>query len=179
MADCYSNYLRDAINDHLKGRTTYTAPATTYFALMTTAPTASGGGTEASGGAYARVAVTNNTTNWPASSGQTKSNGTAIDWGTATANLGTIVAIAEYDANTSGNLLTFASLTTPVTINIGAAVRGAGWWWHLPAGQHKRKPNTKCLFNTQAEPTSMPRFPPLQIRHPVKPQNPARYRWDD
>lgn len=119
MANCYSNYLRDKINDHLKGRTTYTAPATTYFALMTVAPTASGGGTEVTGGTYARVAVTNNTTNWPNSSGQTKSNGVAIDWGTATSNLGTIVAIAEYDASSSGNLLAFAALTTPVTVNTG------------------------------------------------------------
>jgi hypothetical protein len=119
MADCYSNYLRDKINDHLHGRTTYTAPATTYFALMTTAPTASGGGVEASGGVYARVAISNNTTSWPNSSGQTKSNGVAIDWGTATANLGTIVAIAEYDASSGGNLLTFALLATPVTVNSG------------------------------------------------------------
>ncbi len=119
MADCYSNYLRDLISSHLHGKTTFTAPATTYFALMTVAPTAAGGGTEASGGVYARVAVTNNTTNWPASSGQTQSNGVAIDFGTATANLGTIVAIAEYDAITSGNLITFAALTTSVTINSG------------------------------------------------------------
>lgn len=119
MADCYSNYLRDKINDHLHGRTTFTAPATTYFALMTVAPTASGGGTEASGGTYARVAITNNTTSWPASSGQTKTNGVAIDFGTATSNLGTIVAIAEYDAASGGNLLTFAALTTPVTIASG------------------------------------------------------------
>ncbi len=116
MADCYSNYLRDHIASHLHGKTTYTAPATTYFALMTVACTASGGGTEATGGTYARVAVTNNTTNWPASSGQTQSNGVAIDFGTATSGLGTIVQIAEYDAITSGNLLTFAALTTPVTI---------------------------------------------------------------
>ena len=119
MADCYSNYLRDLISSHLHGKTTFTAPATTYFALMTVAPTAAGGGTEATGGTYARVAVTNNTTNWPASSGQTQSNGVAINFGTATSNLGTIVAIAEYDAATSGNLLTFAALTTSVTINTG------------------------------------------------------------
>ena len=119
MADCYSNYLRDLISSHLHGKTTFTAPATTYFALMTVAPTAAGGGTEASGGTYARVAVTNNTTNWPASSGQTQSNGVAIDFGTATSNLGTIVAIAEYDASSAGNLLTFAALTTSVAINTG------------------------------------------------------------
>jgi len=119
MANCFSNYLRDKINDHLHGRTTYTAPATTYFALMTIAPTAAGGGVEAAGGTYARVAITNDTTSWPASVGQTKNNGVAINWGTATAHFGTIMAIAEYDAATGGNLLTFSPLATPVTVNSG------------------------------------------------------------
>lgn len=119
MADCYSNYLRDKVNDLIHGAVTLTPPGTTYFALMTVAPTASGGGTEATGGVYARVAITNNATSWPASSGQTKSNGIVINWGTATANLGTIVAIAEYDASSGGNLLTFALLATPVVVNIG------------------------------------------------------------
>lgn len=117
MADCYSNYLRDLINDIVHGATTIAA--TTYFALMTTAPSASGGGVEVSGGSYARVAVTNNATNWPASAGQTKQNATVINWGTATANWGTILAIAEYDASTAGHLLTFALLATPVTVNSG------------------------------------------------------------
>ena len=65
------------------------------------------------------MAVTNNTTNWPASSGQTKSNGLAINWGTATAAWGLVLAIAEYDASTGGNLLTFALLSTPVTVASG------------------------------------------------------------
>jgi hypothetical protein len=127
MADCYSNYLRDKINDHVHGGGDYTRPTTTYFALMTTMPTASGGGTEASGGSYARVAVTNNSTNWPASSGQAKTNGTAIVWGTQTTSLGTVLGIAEYDASTGGNLLTFALLNTSVTI-------AAGQPFDIPAG---------------------------------------------
>jgi hypothetical protein len=119
MSDCYSNYLRDKINDIVHGGTTIAA--TTYFALMTVAPTASGGGTEVTigVGSYARVSVTNNSSNWPNSSGQTKSNANAINWGTATGNWGTIVAIAEYDASTGGNLITFASLATAVTVNTG------------------------------------------------------------
>jgi hypothetical protein len=127
MADCYSNYLRDKINDHLHGGPSFTTPATTYFALMTAMPTASGGGTEATGGVYARVAVTNNATNWPASSGQAKTNGTAISWGTQTTSLGTVVGIAEYDASSGGNLLTFAPLNTSVTIS-------AGQPFDIPAG---------------------------------------------
>ena len=117
--DCYSNYLRDKINDHLHGGPDFVRPATTYFALMTVAPTASGGGTEVTGGTYARVAMINNAANWPVSSGQTKQNAAVINWGTATVGWGTIVAIAEYDALTAGNLLTFALLATPVVVAAG------------------------------------------------------------
>jgi len=45
-----SDYLEGKVLDHLLGRTTYTAPATVYVALYTSAPTDSGGGTEVSGG---------------------------------------------------------------------------------------------------------------------------------
>jgi hypothetical protein len=122
-----SNYLADKINDGMHGGTNYTQPATTYFALMTVMPTGSGGGTEVSGGSYARVAFTNNSTNWPASSGQTKTNATIIDFGTATAAWGTIVGVAEYDASSSGNLLSFGPLTA-------TRVVGSGDSFQIPAG---------------------------------------------
>jgi hypothetical protein len=132
MADCFSNYLRDKINDHIHGGPDFTRPGTTYWALMTAMPTASGGGTEASGGSYARVAFTN-TTNWSASSGQVKANATTISWGTLTATLGTIVGVAEYDASTGGNLLTFMPLNTAVSISAGQPFEipaaGASFGW--------------------------------------------------
>lgn len=57
-----------AILDALFGHTTL-GPATYYAAMMTVSPAGSGGGTEFSNaGSYARVAITNNTTNWPGSS---------------------------------------------------------------------------------------------------------------
>jgi hypothetical protein len=112
-----SNYLADKINDWLHGNTGgYTPVATTYFALMTAMPSASGGGTEVTGGSYARVAVTNNSTNWPASVNGVKSNGTAVTWPTPSADWGNVVGIAEYDASSGGNLLTFADLSPVVTI---------------------------------------------------------------
>lgn len=114
-----SNYLANNILDWLHGGTAFTLPTTTYFALMTSMPTGSGGGVEVSGGSYARVAVVNNSSNWPASVSQIKTNAVAIDWGTATANWGTIVGYAEYDASSGGNLLTFAFFASPVTITSG------------------------------------------------------------
>lgn len=114
-----SNYLSNKILDGMNGGTNYTQSATTYFALMTVSPTPAGGGTEVTGGSYARLAVTNNNTNWPAASGQQKTNGTLMNWGTASATWGTIVAIAEYDASSGGNLLKYGALTTPITVNSG------------------------------------------------------------
>jgi hypothetical protein len=133
MADCYSNYLRDKINDHLHGGPDFVRPATTYFAPMTVVPIASGGGTEVSSNFGGRAAVTNNVGNWPASSGQSKTNGAAINFGNNTGGTVIIAGIAEYDASSSGNLLTFAALSTPLTVNNGGPlsipVSGALYNW--------------------------------------------------
>lgn len=118
--DAYSNYLRDKLNDHIHGGTAYTPPVTLYFGLMTLMPVASGGGTEVTGGSYARVAATNNSSNFPASSGGSKQNANAITWPSPTANWGTVLGIAAYDASTGGNLLAFGTLTTATVINSGA-----------------------------------------------------------
>jgi len=134
-ACCYSNYLRDKMGDHIHGGPAFTRPATTYFALMSVKATPAGGGTEfvIGTGSYARVVVTNNSTNWPASSSQTKGDGVLLDWGTATANWGTAIQICEYDAATGGNLLTMGDLVTPYVINSGTPfqipVNGAVFNW--------------------------------------------------
>ncbi|MFX9081351.1 hypothetical protein ABTN40_19960, partial [Acinetobacter baumannii] len=66
-----STYLANKVLDHLLGGTTYTPPWALYLALFTAAPTDEGGGTEVSGGDYARAAVLNDPTIWPsASNGQ-------------------------------------------------------------------------------------------------------------
>jgi hypothetical protein len=89
-------------------------------------------GTEVSTGDwsnYARVAVTNNATNWPAASGGSKSNGVAVSFGTATIVTPiTVTCFAIRDV--SGNLLYWAELTVskeitdgdPVSFPIGSLV---------------------------------------------------------
>lgn len=119
MAGSKSNFLEDKLNDHVLGATVYTAPATVYIALYTVAPTDAAGGTEVTGGAYARAAVTNNVTNWPASAAGLKSNGTVVTFATATANWGTVVAFGILDALTAGNLLYWADLTLSKAVNSG------------------------------------------------------------
>lgn len=120
MAGSFSDYLEAKILDEVFGATAFSAPGTLYVALFTAAPSDSGGGTEVTGGSYARVAVTNNTTNWPNATGTSptsKSNGTVITFPTATANWGTVVAFGIFDASSGGNLIAWADLNTSRTIN--------------------------------------------------------------
>ena len=119
MAGSLSNFLELELLDHVLGNAAYTAPATVYIALYTVAPTDTGGGTEVTGGAYARKDVANNATNWPAAAAGAKSNGVAITFVTATANWGTVVAFGIFDALAAGNLLYWADLTVNKVINNG------------------------------------------------------------
>lgn len=127
---CLSNYLENKIIDHLRNVATFTAPATWYFALLTAAPSDTGGGTEVTGGSYARVAMTANGTNLAgtqsagstaASSGTggTTSNNGAVTFPAPTADWGVATHLAVYDASTAGNLLFYVALSPSKTINNG------------------------------------------------------------
>jgi hypothetical protein len=109
MASGKSTSMANAVLDFMLGSG---SPATLYFAAYTTTPSAAGGGTEVTGGSYARVAKTNNATNFPAASGAQKSNGTTITFPQATADWGLIKGIAILDAASGGNLRAFADLVT-------------------------------------------------------------------
>ena len=115
-----SDYLEDKVLDHVFGGNAYTAPATLYVALYTVAPTDTGGGTEVTGGSYARqsgaftVSGTNPTT---------ASNSAAIEYPTATADYGTVVAVGILDASSSGNLLAYANLDTSKSVTTGDVFR--------------------------------------------------------
>lgn len=125
MAGSKSDYCEAATLNLWLGATAVTAPATVYIALSTAAYSDAATGssmTEVSGGAYARVAVTNNTTNWPAATGTspaTKSNGTAFTFPTATASWGTILSFYIVDAASGGNVLYGGDLTTSKAIASG------------------------------------------------------------
>lgn len=86
---------------------------TLYLALYTVAPTATTGGTEVSGGSYARQGFTFN----PASSGS-KASSSAITFPSATANWGNIVAWAVCSAPSGGIQKAFRSIPT-ATVNNG------------------------------------------------------------
>lgn len=72
--------------------------------------------------AYARVAVTNNSTNWPAATGTsptTKTNGAAFTFPTATASWGTVQSFYICDASSAGNVLYGGDLTASKAIASG------------------------------------------------------------
>lgn len=110
-------------------------PATIYIALDTSAGTAQACGTEVSGGAYARVAITSSLSNWAGTQGAgttsassnssgssgTTSNNNPITFPAPTANWGSIVGFCGMSASSGGNLLFYAPLTTPKTVNSGDA----------------------------------------------------------
>lgn len=117
MAGSKSDYLENAWLNYQYGSVSYTPPATVYVALFTVAPVDSGGGTEVTGNAYARVAVTNNTTNFPTVSNGIKTNANGIVFPTATpSGWGTVVAWATFDASSGGNMLHFGDLTPNKTV---------------------------------------------------------------
>lgn len=125
-----SNYLENKLIDWFLRNQTFTPPATVYVALFTAAPSDSGGGTEVSGGSYARVAVSSSLANWAGTQsagsttastgtgGQT-SNNNAITFPTPSANWGSVTHFGIFDASTSGNLLFHAALDNAKTINNG------------------------------------------------------------
>lgn len=117
-SDAYENKHLDAMLG--AGYATTIFPGTIYVALFTAAPTDAGGGTEVAGGGYARVAVVNDGTNWPAAAGGQKKNGTVITFPTATASWGNLTHWGFYDALTAGVLGHYNALTgAPIAINSG------------------------------------------------------------
>ena len=116
----FSDYLEDKVLDHVFGGNAYTAPSTLYVALYTVAPTDTGGGTEVSGGAYARQTATFSVSGTDPT---TASNTAAIEYPTATADYGTVVAVGVFDALTSGNLLAYANLTASKVVSSGDIFR--------------------------------------------------------
>jgi hypothetical protein len=78
-----SNYLENELLDHAFGGGDYARPASVYVSLHSADP-GDTGASELSGGGYARAAVTNNSTNFPAASDGEKANANPIEFPAAT-----------------------------------------------------------------------------------------------
>ena len=111
-----SDYAEKLLLDYSMTTGSVTRPTAWYVALYTVAPSDSGGGTEVSGGGYARKTVTFAA----ATSGAgTTSNTGDVSWTASGAAFGTVVAIGIFDALTSGNLLWHGNMTASKTIADG------------------------------------------------------------
>jgi len=119
MAGSFSDYLEDKLLKHAFTNTAYTPASTLYVGLYTAAPTDAGGGTEVSGGSYARVSVSFSVSG----TGTLCTNSAAVEFTAATASWGTVVAVGVFDASTAGNLLAWADLTVSKTIDTGDIFR--------------------------------------------------------
>ena len=87
-----------------------------YVALFTTATTDAGGGTEVSGGGYARQLVGLSAAS---GAGGLTSNAADITFPTATADWGTVTHIAIMDAATAGNMIMHSPLDASKAIAAG------------------------------------------------------------
>ena len=114
-----STFAENRVNELLVGKTAFTLP-TAYVALYTAAPSDAGGGTEVTGGAYARKVTAG--TDWNASASGSISNANAITFVTPTASWGTVTHFGVFDALTVGNLLFWAVLTASQAVGTGNTV---------------------------------------------------------
>ena len=122
----FTDYTENLVLTWLLTNGSATRPTAWFVGLFTAAPSDTGGGTEVTGNGYARVA-----TGTISVSGTTPTNATnaaAIEFAAASGgNWGSIGWAAIFDANTGGNMIAWAALSTARTINDGDVLR-------IPAG---------------------------------------------
>jgi hypothetical protein len=118
-----STYFDNSMLNAGLRNTPFTSPVTVYVALFTIAPGVGGGGTEVTGGSYARQAVT-----WTVPSAGSVSNVADVIFPVASADWGVVVAFAIFDAIASGNMLYFNNLGASRTVLTSDQVK-------FPAGQ--------------------------------------------
>jgi len=113
----FTHYLSNSLIDSI-----ITDNPSLWLAAFTAAPTKSGGGTEVTGGSYARVEMDSDVIFDGATDSEDASTD-VVTFPTATGSWGTVVAIGVYDASTSGNLLMYAAVSPGVPIGNGDEYR--------------------------------------------------------
>lgn len=107
-----SDYLENALINHVFRNTAMTSPTTIYLALYTSSPTDADSGTEVSAASYVRQAIT-----LGAPSNGVATNDSDIIFPKATESWGTITSVGIRDADTGGNLLMYGDLDSSATID--------------------------------------------------------------
>jgi hypothetical protein len=121
----FTQYLQKKQLDHVLKTASFTQPTNIYVGLYSAAPSDTGGGTELSGNAYARVLCNA----WNAATSASPSvadNTAAITFPTATpSGWSQATHFGVFDDPSAGNLLGWAALTTPKTAGAGDTLRFA------------------------------------------------------
>jgi len=122
----FTDHTENLVLTWLLTNGTATRPTAWYVGLFTAAPSDTGGGTEVTGNGYARVATGTMTISGTSPTNAT--NAAAIEFAAASGgNWGAIGWAAIFDADTGGNMIAWAALSTSRTINDGDVLR-------IPAG---------------------------------------------
>jgi hypothetical protein len=118
-----TDYLEAEIRKHIFRTGSFTKPSALYIALYTAAPGETGGGTEVTGGSYARVQRDPLDANWTAASSTDglTDNAAAITFPAPTANWGSVTHMAIHDHVSAGNMLIYGALSVAKTVNNGDA----------------------------------------------------------
>jgi hypothetical protein len=123
MPGSFTDYYESRILDLLFGGNPLPVMPYLYVGYMVGVASETGPGAEPNGGGYARVAVANNTTNFPLTSTMLKQNGTEIVFNEATANHGIVQSIGIFDSPAGGNLLAYMPLDTPISVSVRDAMK--------------------------------------------------------
>lgn len=116
-----TDFLEGELIKHVFRTGSYTKPTVLAIALYTAAPGEAGGGTEVTGGSYARVQRDPLDANWAApSAGDGLTDNVAdLTFPVATASWGTVTHTAVLDATTAGNMLLYGALTASKVVGNG------------------------------------------------------------
>ena len=111
-----SNYLENALINHILRNTAYTDPTDVYLALFTSNPDEDGSGTEVSGGSYVRKQLT---AAFDAPASGATANTALIEFVQATATWGLVSHVALFDQSSGGNLLFYGQLSASQQVDDG------------------------------------------------------------
>lgn len=114
-----SDYMENKVLDAIYLNVAFGTISNLWFALYTVSPTDAGGGTEVTGGSYARVQKATGSTHFQRAGNQV-TNKTIVTFPTSTAPWGTVVAVGVLDAASGGNLVAWAPLAQPRVIGTGS-----------------------------------------------------------
>jgi hypothetical protein len=129
-----SPYHANRILDYEFGLTTWTPEGTYYVGLLSTMPDEDGVGYAVASG-IPLLAVTNNTTNFPAAALKTKKNGTVLSWAAFPGDR-TLVGGAIFDDSSMTHILRWGPFSSPVTVEedqpFEVAINGAQFTVRTP-----------------------------------------------